>query len=394
MSRGADATADVLVLGGGVIGAATACLLARDYGARVRVLEPDPSYTRASSALSASSIRQQFSTPINIALSQASLAFLRILGDELAVDGERPDVGLVERGYLYLASALSADALRTSAELQRAHGADIVLLDPAALSARYPWLALDGIAAGSLGLRGEGWFDGPALLQAFVRKARALGVRFIASAAVKIETANDRAVAVIDAQGSRHEAGAVLIAAGAWSAPLAAQLAFDLPVRARKRDVFVFRSPATLPGCPLVIDPSGLWFRPDGSVFLCGAPPRGDDIDDAPLDAIDHGLFDDWLWPRLAARVPAFESLRVLRAWAGYYEMNLTDHNGVVGRLPGWRNAFIGCGFSGHGMQHAPAVGRGLAELIATGRYATLDLSPLAPQRLRDGALLIERNVI
>jgi FAD-dependent oxidoreductase domain-containing protein 1 len=129
-------------------------------------------------------------------------------------------------------------------------------------------------------------------------------------------------------------------------------------------------------------------------VFLCGAPPRGDDVDDAPLEAIDHGLFDDWLWPRLARRVPAFESLRLLRAWAGYYEMNLADHNGLVGRLPGWRNVFVGCGFSGHGMQHAPAVGRALAELIATGAYRTLDLAPLSPQRLADGNLLVERNVI
>jgi glycine/D-amino acid oxidase-like deaminating enzyme len=389
---------DVLVIGGGVIGAATACLLARDHGATVRVLEPDPTYARASSALSASSIRQQFSTPVNIALSQASLAFLRSIGAELAVDGERPDVGLVERGYLYLASAQGAAALRANVELQRAHGAAIALLAPADLAARFPWLALDGIAAGSLGLStatsGEGWFDGPALLQAFVRKARALGVQFVASAVAGIEVHGDRVSAVVDAHGRRHQAASFVIAAGAWSAPLAAQLSFDLPVRARKRDVFVFRTPATLRDCPLLIDPSGFWFRPDGSVFLCGAPPRGDDVDDAPLDAIDYGLFDDWLWPRLAARVPAFESLRLLRAWAGWYEMNLADHNGVVGRLPGWRNAFIGCGFSGHGMQHAPAVGRGLAELIATGRYATLDLSPLAPQRLLDGALLVERNVI
>jgi glycine/D-amino acid oxidase-like deaminating enzyme len=185
-----------------------------------------------------------------------------------------------------------------------------------------------------------------------------------------------------------------VIAAGAWSAPLAARLDFDLPVRARKRDVFVFDSPASLPGCPLVIDPSGLWFRPEGRGFVCGAPPRGGDHDNASLDAIDHDLFDAWIWPHRAARVPAFAALRRTRAWAGYYEMNTFDHNGVVGRVPGSGNAFVACGFSGHGIQQAPAIGRGVAEFIATGAYRTLDLAPLSPHRIAARAPLVERNVI
>jgi glycine/D-amino acid oxidase-like deaminating enzyme len=185
----------------------------------------------------------------------------------------------------------------------------------------------------------------------------------------------------------------VVVTAGAWSAPLLAGV-LPLPVRPRKRDVFVFRSPAQLAHCPLLIDPSGFWFRPEGNRFLCGAPPRDSDPDEAPLEAIDHGLFDQWLWPRLAARVPAFESLRLERAWAGYYEMNTFDQNGLVGAVPGSEGLYLACGFSGHGMQQAPAVGRGLAELIATGRYGTLDLAPLSPQRLLDGQPLREANVI
>jgi glycine/D-amino acid oxidase-like deaminating enzyme len=387
-------SAEIVVVGGGVMGAATAFFLARDHGRRVVVLEADPTYRQASSALSASSIRQQFSTPINIALSQASLAFLRDAARELAVGDDAPDLSLVERGYLYLASAAGVAALHANHAVQRACGADVALLSPAELRARFPWLAVDDLAAGSLGLAGEGWFDGPALHAAFVRKARALGVRFAADRATGFDTAGDRVVAVRGEGGTRHRADAAVIAAGAWSAPLARTLAFDLPVRARKRDVFVFRSPAELPGCPLVIDPSGFWFRPEGQVFLCGAPPRGDDSDDAPLEAIDHGLFDDWLWPQLARRVPAFEALRLVRAWAGYYEMNTVDHNGLVGPLPGHANAYVACGFSGHGIQQAPAVGRALAERIATGHYGSLDLAPLAPVRLGRGELLVERNVI
>jgi glycine/D-amino acid oxidase-like deaminating enzyme len=200
--------------------------------------------------------------------------------------------------------------------------------------------------------------------------------------------------AVRDRGGRRHAADAVLLAAGAWSAPLAAELGLALPVRARKRDVFVLDSPAALPGCPLLIDPSGVWLRPEGRGFLAGAPPRGEDVDDAPLDAIDHAQFDEQLWPTLAARIPAFEALRVRSAWAGYYEMNTFDHNGLVGVLPGWDNVHAACGFSGHGMQHALPVGRGIAALIVRGAWGEIDLSPLAPARLARGERLVEANVI
>jgi glycine/D-amino acid oxidase-like deaminating enzyme len=156
----------------------------------------------------------------------------------------------------------------------------------------------------------------------------------------------------------------------------------------------VFDSPAQLPGCPLVIDPSGFWFRPEGRGFIAGAPPRGEDSDGVPLEDIDHGLFDEVIWPALAARIPAFEALRVTRAWAGYYEFNRFDQNGLVGHLPGQDRVFVACGFSGHGMQHAPAIGRGVAELIATGGYKALDLAPLSPARIEANTPLVERNVI
>ncbi len=377
---------NVVVIGGGVMGCAAAYFLARDHGARhVLVLERDPTYRQASSALSASSIRQQFSTPLNIALSQASLGLMQPWRERLS---------FVEAGYLYLATPAGAAALEAQNAVQRACGADIRLLDRPALQSQFPWLALDGIALGSWGARGEGWFDGPALHQALRRAAQDLGVRFVRAEAVAFDTHGARVASVRDRDGQRHAAGAVLLAAGAWSAPLAAALGVALPVRARKRDVFVLDSPAALPGCPLLIDPSGVWLRPEGRGYLCGAPPRNEDVDDAPLDAIDHAQFDEQLWPTLAARIPAFEALRVRSAWAGYYEMNTFDHNGLVGTLPGWDNTFTACGFSGHGMQHALPVGRGIASLIARGTWGEIDLSPLAPQRLARGEPLVEANVI
>jgi glycine/D-amino acid oxidase-like deaminating enzyme len=382
----------VTVIGGGVMGAATACFLARDHGAAVTVVERDPSYARASSSLSLSSIRQQFSQPVNMALSRWSLDFLRRAADELAVADDRPALGLVEPGYLYLATSAGEAMLREVNAVQRAHGVDVALLRPAELWARFPWLHVDDLALGSLGLSGEGWFDGPALHRAFRRKAIACGVRFVQAEASGFETTGDRVAAVRCADGSLIGGDAFVIAAGAWSAPLGSALGFTLPVSAKKRDVFVLETPAALPGCPLVIDPSGFWFRPEGSLILAGGPPRGEDEDDAPLDAIDHGLFDEQLWPTLAARVPALEALRVRSAWAGYYEMNAFDHNGLAGRLPGYANAFTACGFSGHGMQQAPAVGWSMARLIA-GLDAPL-IEALTPQRLVDGRPLREANVI
>lgn len=383
---------EVTVIGGGVMGAATACFLARDHGATVTVIERDPSYSRASSSLSLSSIRQQFSQPANMALSRWSVEFLRRAADELATADDSPAIGLVEPGYLYLATPAGEATLREVHAVQRAEGVDVALLSPAELAARFPWLAVGDLTLGSLGLSGEGWFDGPALHRAFRRKAKACGVRVIDAEVVGFDTAGERVTAVRCANGSLVGGDAFVIAAGAWSAPLGSALGVELPVHAKKRDVFVLETPASLPGCPLVIDPSGFWFRTEGSLILAGGPPRGDDPDEAPLHDIDHGLFDEQLWPTLAARVPALEALRVRSAWAGYYEMNAFDHNGLAGRLPGYANAFTACGFSGHGMQQSPAVGHSMARLIA-GLEAPL-IAALTPQRLLDNRPLIEANVI
>lgn len=383
---------DVILVGGGVMGAATACFLARDHGARVTVVERDPSYAQASSSLSLSSIRQQFSQPVNIALSRWSLGFLRRAADELATADDRPALGLVEPGYLYLATAAGEATLRAVHAVQQAEGVDVTLLSPPALAARFPWLAVGDLALGSLGLSGEGWFDGPALHRAFRRKAQACGAQFVAGEVVGFEGQGARLSAVRCADGRVLAADAFGITAGAWSAPLGEALGFTLPVTARKRDVFVLETPAVLPDCPLVIDPSGFWFRPEGGLILAGGPPRGADPPGAPLHDIDHGLFEDLLWPVLAARVPALEALRVRSAWAGYYEMNEVDHNGLAGALPGYANAFTACGFSGHGMQQSPAVGWSLARLMA-GQPAPL-IEALSPQRLLDGRRLVEANVI
>ncbi len=390
-----DAKQQVVIVGGGVIGSAIAYFLASHprFAGEITVIERDPTYTQASSALSASSIRQQFSQPVNIAVSQFGIEFLRNIKQHLAVDGDVPDVGLTERGYLYLATEAGASTLQENHATQRAQGVDVALLNRAELQQRFPWLQVDDLALGSLGLSGEGWFDGYGLLMAFKQKARSLGVQYVKAEATGFVHSAGRVTAVALQGGAQLPCDWAVNAAGAWARPLMAGTCLDLPVYGRRRCVYAFASPAKTPDCPLVIDPSGLWFRPEGDIWICGLPPEeGRDGNDAPLD-VDYELFDT-AWLTLAHRVPGFEAVRLQRAWAGYYEYNTHDHNALLGPHPLLPNLLLANGFSGHGLQQSPAVGRGLAEWMAEGSYISLDLSPLAATRLVEGRSLLEKNVI
>jgi FAD-dependent oxidoreductase domain-containing protein 1 len=387
--------ADIAIIGGGVIGSAIAFnLLAIDPRVSVVVVERDPTYRMASSALSLSSIRQQFSAPVNIAMSRYGLAFVKSIDRHLSVDGASPELGLVERGYLYLASEAGRRGLAENHAIQREHGVDVALLDRDALRERFPWLETADLATGSLGLSGEGWFDGWTLLQGFRRKARSLGARFVVGDVVGLEMVADRVEALRLADGTRIGCAHAVNAAGPWARAVAAMAGIDLPVHLEKHCVFVFDCKAPPPDCPLVIDSSGIYFRPEGRFFLCGGAPEekaGSGI--RPLE-VDYALFDDVIWPRLAARVPAFAAIKLQNAWAGYYEMNIFDQNAILGAAPEVPNFYFANGFSGHGMQQSPAVGRGLAELILHGAYRTLDLTPLGLDRLRRNEPFYERNII
>jgi sarcosine oxidase len=261
---------------------------------------------------------------------------------------------------------------------------------------RFPWLGLDGIRAGSHGEADEGWFDPFALLQAFKRKAISLGVTYLADEVVDVTVDNGRVTELRLRQGGPLACGWLVDAAGIRGREIARMAGIaDLPVFARKRQVFVFHCRESLPGCPLTIDPSGLYFRPEGEGFICGiSPGPGEDDPDCDDLEVDHTLFEDRLWPLLAARVPAFEAIKPQGAWAGHYDVNAFDANAILGPHPEIANFLFANGFSGHGLQQSPAVGRALAELIAQGRYVSLDLSRFAYERIARNDPIVEKNVV
>jgi glycine/D-amino acid oxidase-like deaminating enzyme len=386
----------VVIVGGGVIGSSIAYFLRlSDPTVSVTVIERDPTYARSSSALSAASIRQQFSTPLSIQMSLYGIEFLRSIGERLDVDGTKPSIDLHEGGYLFLATPAGETTLRENHALQKQLGADISLLDRQTLSARFPWLNTEDLIAGAFGESGEGWFDGYGLVQALRKKAQALGARFIADDVTALHRDGRRVTQVVTASGESYACDVVVNAAGAWARRVAAMTGIEMPVFARRRSIFNVSSPAKLEHCPLLIDPTGVYFRPEGNTFICGTSPAADnDPDDLPLDEVDHAIFDDVIWPTLAHRVPQFEALRVENCWSGYYEYNVFDQNAIIGHHPDVDNCIFANGFSGHGLQQGPATGRGVSELILHRRYTTLDLSSLGFERVLANRPFVEKNVV
>jgi len=342
--------AGVVIVGGGIVGSAVAYFLASDPSFRgsIAIVERDPSYRDCSTARSAGGLRQQFSTPENIALSRFALETIRGLKARFGADA---DVAFREQGYLMLASDHGAALLAENVALQCSMGADIALLDAAELAARFPWLAAEGVAGGGFGQSGEGWFDPLGLATLFRKTAVAAGAAVVYDEVTGIDVVGGRVAAVSLAGGGRIACRSLVNAAGAWAGELAALAGVRLPVEPRKRFVYVVdcrEPPEALRQAPLTVDPGGVWFRPEGRVFLCGKSPAQDEepaVGD--LDHIDHAFFEQEVWPALAARVPAFESLKVVNAWAGYYDYNTLDQNAVIGAHPEIANFYLATGFSG-----------------------------------------------
>ncbi|MSU88772.1 FAD-dependent oxidoreductase [Rhodobacteraceae bacterium 2CG4] len=389
----------MVIIGGAAIGAACAWFLTGELGAgaRILVVERDPSFAHASTSHTNSCMRQQFSNPVNIRISQFARGYVRDFRAAMGGDPEVPGIAFDPLGYLYLAATeAGAAALRANNAVQRAEGAAAELLEPAALAARLPFLRTDDLRLASLGGPDEGYFDGATMIAWWRRMARARGVETLAAEAVGLALAGGRATGVRLSTGQTVAAGWVVNAAGPRAARVAAWAGFALPVEPRKRTTWVFTTPEPLGAkLPLTVDPSGVHVRQDGAGYMAGSGPAGADAAVEPDDFTeDPDLWQDHVWPILAARISAFARLRVTASWVGHYAWNRLDRNAVIGAVPGCPNLILANGFSGHGLQQAPAMGRGVAELIARGRFRSLDLSELGPARLLTGTPFAERNVI
>ncbi|MBS3649967.1 FAD-binding oxidoreductase [Pseudaminobacter sp. 19-2017] len=385
---------DIVIVGGAIVGSSIAWYLRREgFSGSIALIEREPNFTYACTTLSAASIRQQFSIGANIRLSQFTLGLFRRLQEEF---GPEADISFRENGYLILASEDGLPVLKANHEVQVGEGADILLEGPEALQRRFAWLSTEGIAAGAWGQTGEGWFDAHALLGLLRKGLRTKNVDFIAIAVAGVERDGDRVTGVTLDTGERLEAGIIINAAGTNAGKVAGMAGIALPVEPRKRSVFVFEARDKFVDMPLIVDPSGIWFRPEGSVYITGGAEseEGEGPADPGDFEPDWPLFEEIVWPALATRIPAFEAIKATRAWAGHYDYNTLDQNAVIGPHPEVSNFIFANGFSGHGLQQAPAVGKALAELIVHGGYRSVDCSAFGYERVAEGRAFRELNVI
>uniref|UniRef100_A0A8C6W217 FAD-dependent oxidoreductase domain-containing protein 1 n=2 Tax=Nannospalax galili TaxID=1026970 RepID=A0A8C6W217_NANGA len=423
---------DVVIIGGGIFGLSVAFWLKKlekkQDAIRVLVVDQDHTYSQASSAgLSVGGIWQQFSMPENVRLSLFSVEFLRNINEYLAVvDAPPVDLRFNPSGCLLLASEKDAAALENNVKIQRQEGAKVCLMSPEQLQNKFPWVNTEGVALASYGMENEGWFDAWSLLQGLRRKVRSMGVlfcqgevtRFITSSSC-VEGPNGEEM-VLKRIHKLHvkmdksleyqpvECAIVINAAGAWSGHIAKLAGIGkgppgtlqgtkLPVEPRKRYVYLWHCPQG-PGLetPLVADTSGVYFRREGlgSNYLGGCSPTEEEEPDPANLEVDHDFFQNKVWPHLAQRVPAFQTLKVQSAWAGYYDYNTFDQNGVVGPHPLVVNMYFATGFSGHGLQHALGVGRAVAEVVLEGEFKTINMSPFLFTRFYLEDKLQEYNIL
>lgn len=389
---------DVVIVGGAMIGASVAWYLSDnpDFNGSVLVVEQDPSYQDSGTAHTNSCVRQQFSNEINVKISQYAVEYLRDFAGQIG-DPEAPEIPLHSFGYMYLAgSEHAAQVLRDNQRLQENCGAGTQILLRDELAQKFPFYNLDDIILGSYNRLDEGYFDGNTMFDWWRRKARQNGVEYITNQVVDMARLGAKVSTVTLASGEVLGVGHVVNASGTRAALTAAMAGIEVPIEPRKRYTFVFEAEKPLPvDLPLTVDPSGVHVRTDGMYYMAGSPPMGEDVavDFADFNQ-DFSLWEEKVWPAIANRIPQFEAIRVINSWAGNYAYNTLDQNAIVGRHPEVENFIFVNGFSGHGFQQAPAMGRGVMELLTYGAYRGLDLTPFAFQRIIDGAPFLEKAVI
>ncbi|MEO9683681.1 MAG: FAD-binding oxidoreductase [Tateyamaria sp.] len=390
---------DVVIIGGAIMGASTAWFLSDnvDFDGSVLVVEKDLAYENCSTAHTNSCMRQQFSTELNVRISQFAADFVNNIRSYMGNDPRVPNLGVHNFGYMYLADTPAfADVLKDSQKVQRAAGAATQLMTPEQIKQAYPFYNVDDIVLGSINTENEGYFDGAGLFDWWRRQSRERGVEYIQNEVVAMTRTGNRIDSVTLASGEIVSCGQLVNASGPRAARTAEMAGIDVPVEPRKRFTWIFTAETPLDrDLPLTIDPSGVHVRENGGgTYQAGGHS---DIDPAVgFDdyAMDHAIWQDHIWPALATRIPQFEAIKVTHEWGGHYAMNTFDHNAIMGSHDQVENFVFLNGFSGHGLQQSPAMGRGTAEWLTYGEYRALDLSAFNYERITNNRPIIEKAII
>jgi glycine/D-amino acid oxidase-like deaminating enzyme len=381
---------DVIIVGGGVMGCATAYyLLKNNSHLRVAIIEKDSSYEKASTPLSDGNTRVQFNIKENIQISQYGLEALAGFADDMEVDGDKPDIAFRQQGNLFILDQASKDESLEGLKLQQSLGCKVEELSLDQVKTRYPLYSLKDCVAGTFGSQ-DGTMSPLAVLIGYKKKAISLGADYIQSKVTEILRNKHQVTGVKLSNGDVLQSQIAMNAAGAWAASLAKTANVDLPILPIKRQVTVFKTyaqPETiLPGLFL---PSGLYiFHEREGIFTTGKSFKDDYVGTDDFNW-DKKKFEEVVWPEMAEYIPEFEQLKIMRGWAGLYEVNTLDGNAILGEWPELKGFYLANGFSGHGFQQCHAVGRYIAELIL-GKTPTLDLSIFSPKRILENRPVFE----
>lgn len=389
---------DVVCIGGAMTGTSAAYFLSEnpDFDGSILVVEPDWTYDFANTTRAHNSIRSQFTNDVNVALSRFGMDFMNEFHERVQVDGESPELNFRGTGYLFIADTEAMySQLESESVDQLARGAEVEMLRPAQIAERFPYLDADRLVGARLGGLCEGSFDGWALFQGLRRRAIHNGVTYAKDRVVGLDHTDDRVTGVRLESGRSIGCAFAINSAGCRANQIAAMVGLDLPVEPRARTSFVFACWTPIEHhVPLTITPDGVHFHREQQHFMCGAVPR-DDVAIAPDDFdVRHEEFEDLIWPTLATYVPQFDRIGVIASWGGQYDFNTMDHNLVIGAGSRFPNFLFANGFSGHGLQQGPAVGRGLAELITYGNFRSIDLTPLGYGRIERNEPILESAII
>lgn len=392
---------DVIIVGGAIMGSSTAWFLTdnKDFDGSVLVVEKDPTYENSSTAHTNSCMRQQFSEELNVRISQFAADFVKNLRAYMGNDERVPELSIRSFGYMYLAdNDAFADVLRENQKVQLSAGAATQLMSAEEIQAAYPFYNVDDIVLGSINLVDEGYWDGSAVFDWWRRSARERGVEYVSNEVVSMQKSADgtKIVSVTLKSGETIACGQVVNASGPRAYRTAQMAGIEVPVEPRKRYSWIFSAEQALDrDLPLTIDPSGVHVRENGGgTYQCGGHADYDPGVDYDDFAMDHDLWQNHVWPVLATRIPQFEAIKVTSEWAGHYAYNTFDHNAIMGTHPQISNFYFLNGFSGHGLQQSPAMGRGTAEMLTYGEYRSLDLSPFNYERIINNKPIVEKAVI